>query len=235
MEELPLKEKHSQENKKKKMIKPYYRLEITNYFLKQKLTEIEMNFSFFADNNLVRVEHYDNLFSVKQRIINLTDVFLESFPEKARYWAKENQKKHNIKEAVDYNKLDRYPTFIIANEFKNYAFLGYCYKGWYTPSSFPSYVLKTIKQTYGEEKYLKYFDCISVEKFLFDMPHEPLEASELDLLSDDIIDIHLESSLLNKKIEKRDEIYHEEIIRRNIPIQSLEEIYKNVQNTDKND
>lgn len=128
----------------------------------------------FRDGEIeVYVENYSKFPSVKERIIELTNIWLDKYPEEKIYWNEDVDK--NIK-----NKHSCSLRFLIFNRWKKMMPIGITYKGWYVSYLFYGYSAKYVEDKYGKDKV---DEIVWREKFGFMAP-EHTEVNELDLVSE---------------------------------------------------
>lgn len=173
----------------------------------------------------VYVENHQDITSLKQRIKQLTQKYLKRFPKKERYWTEAEREKNSSNGLVEDEKLDRYPAFLIYNKKKKKRLIGFCYRGWFFFTKFRTYLAKSLVNIYGKENYSDYLQAIPRKRFIFYTP-EWSEMDELDLISEELLDLHLREFLDGEKIppEIKEAAFHKELMNRNYPLSNLEQI-----------
>lgn len=173
----------------------------------------------------VYVENHQDITSLKQRIKQLTQKYLKRFPKKERYWTEAEREKNSSNGLVKDEKLDRYPAFLIYNSLEEWSLIGVCYKGWKFSSGFRGFLVKYLKERYREDRYFDYLQAIPRKRFIFYTP-EWSEMDELDLISEELLDLHLREFLDGEKIppEIKEAAFHKELMNRNYPLSNLEQI-----------
>lgn len=201
----------------------YCRLEIFSHYhyliYEKEQAKKELSILFKPEQSYV--EKYQDIDSLKRRIKQLIKRYLEHLSEKER--AKKLEKTF-----VKDNKLNKYPAFFIYNREKKWRYIGYSNNKWYFSTSFIGFVAKYLKKMYGEDDYFKYLQAIPREQFVFYTP-EHTGVDELDLISEELLDMHLKEFLNGKEISKEDReaAFYKELMSRNYPLSNLEELVSN--------
>lgn len=151
----------------------YCRLEIYCALGIQPNTHNNIEKSFKRGKLDVYAENYHDFSSVKKRVLELTNIWLEKYPEEKAYWDK------NRKEDISLTNSTS-PGFWLFNRYGKHRPIVSFYKGWYITAMFEAYSEKYIEDKYGKDKIR---EIIKRESFGILIP-EYTEVSELDLVSE---------------------------------------------------
>jgi hypothetical protein len=191
----------------------YCRLEISyNYLFEDEPTETKHKSLFLQKD--VYVKNFDNIKSLKEQIIEITEIWLNKYPERERYWNDDvwkNCMKYNGKD----EDRDKYPGFMIYNRWGNWTIIGICYKGWRMGSNFEQYLRHYAINIYGIQGYGKQLEKIQGRNFIFMTP-EFHGFEEMYLLSDELVNFELEYFLENKEMtdEVKQEVFYPEMVKK---------------------
>jgi hypothetical protein len=191
----------------------YCRLEISyNYLFEDELTETKQKSLFLQKD--VYVKNFNNIESLKNQIIKLTEIWLNKYPEREKYWNDDVWKIYMKYNGKDEDR-DKYPAFMIYNRWNDWRIIGICYKGWHMGSNFEQYIRHYAINLFGKPGYIKQLEKIQGRNFIFMTP-EFHGTEEMNLLSDELLNLELEYFLENKEMtdEIKQKVFYPEMVKR---------------------
>jgi hypothetical protein len=161
-----------------------------------KNTLIELSYSGISEN--VYVEEYQDFSSLKNRIIELYELWQVKYPYRSSYDRKMGDRDNNLRKI----KMDAYPDLILYNRWKGEMFVGVCPLGWKVSIIFFGYILRHLENLYGKEAGSKIYNQIAKNQIAFyTVPTEPTYTSICELVSEETADLIIQEFLDKNKIE----------------------------------
>ncbi|MGL5940290.1 MAG: hypothetical protein ACRC2S_07875 [Waterburya sp.] len=192
----------------------YCRLEISYARLLKDEPTATKKKSLFLQKD-VYVQNFNSINSLKKQIIKLTEIWLNIFPEKEKYWNDDVWRTIIKYKGMDENR-DTYPGFMIYNHWNDWRIIGICYKGWHMlGSNFEQYLHNYAINLFGKPGYLKQLEKIQGRNLIFMTP-EFHGIEEMFLLSDELVNFELEYFLENKEMtdEIKQKAFYPEMVKK---------------------
>jgi len=171
--------------------------------------------SIFLDD-IISVSYFRDIPSLKSHVLNMTKIWIERAERKnSKLLVMESNNNFGYKKISNWATLN-YPRFMIYNRWMNWSIIGFCDRGWHVGSNnFEQYMMHYAVDIHGISKYAEVLASIPARNFNFVMG-ELTEESEINLLTDELVDLELEHFLDGKEIteEIRQEVYYSEMVRR---------------------